>query len=223
MMINIRQVVIDDTIYPRNKVILFNINRMTDAFDAGARFPPLVIEEGTKRLVDGRHRYEMFKGKGVKKVEVIAKVYSSDADLFADAVRLNIGHGQNFDQITTRTAIIRLGEYGYSRAQIAEIVRVPAVSLEGIERGFALSEDGKPLALKSGLSHMRGQVLTQEQVAVNRQYGGPKAVFFVKQICSMLEHGMWPDRSQPFVAAMDRLVLLWGEIRTREGGKDDAA
>jgi hypothetical protein len=216
MMINTRQIVIDDTIYPRNKVIPYNINRMAAAFEAGATFPPLVIEEGTKRLVDGRHRYEMFKGKGVKKVEVIAKVYSSQADLFADAVRLNIGHGQSFDQITTRTAIIRLGEYGYSRDQIAEIVRVPAVSLERIERGFASSEDGKPLALKSGLSHMRGQVLTDEQVVVNRHYGGGKAVFFVKQICSMLETSMWPDRSEPFVAAMDRLVLLWGEIRSRE-------
>jgi hypothetical protein len=101
-----------------------------------------------------------------------------------------------------------LQEFGFQRVQIGEIVRLPPAKIEKIERGFAASEDGKPIALKSGLSHLRGEVLSQEQQEINRRYSGPKAVFHAKLLLGMIEADAWP-RSDAFIAKMDELCAAW--------------
>jgi hypothetical protein len=94
--------------------------------------------------------------------------------------------------------------------------------IEKIARGFASDADtGKPVALKGGLSHLAGQSLSSEQQQVNRHYGGPKAVFYLRQLCEMIEKDMWPRDSATFVFEMDRLVGLWSAIKS--SGKSEAA
>jgi hypothetical protein len=218
MKLAIDEIVIDDTVYPRNGMNEFTVQRLALAGEAGAKFPPLVVESGTRRLVDGRHRLEVYKRKGVNKVDVIIKKYATEADLFADAVRLNIGHGTPLDQYTIRNAVLRLEEYGYRRDQIAEVVRLPLDRIEKIERGFASTSEGHPIALKGGLSHMRGETLNAEQQKLNRRYSGGKATFHLHQLCVLIETDMWP-RSHDFQEGMEKLIALWGKI---DAGKSAA-
>lgn len=49
-------VVFDETIYPRSEWSQTTVNRYADALAAGDRFPPIVLESGTNRLLDGMHR-----------------------------------------------------------------------------------------------------------------------------------------------------------------------
>lgn len=212
MKIEIISIVVDEHLYPRAKVDAFNVQRLMHAFNSGALFPDIVVEAGTHRLVDGRHRLEVYRAKGITAVEAIEKVYPNDADLFADAVRLNIGHGAPLDQFSVRTAVARLIEYGFERAAIQEIVRLPTEHLERVVKGFASTPAGETIALKGGLRHMRGEQLTEEQVEVNRRYGGGKAEFYARQIVGLLETDMAP-RSPAFSVTMDRLVDLWLDAR----------
>lgn len=206
--VSMSKIVIDGAIYPRSSVSEFNVNRLVAALKTNAKLPPILVEAKTYRLVDGRHRYEAYKKEQLKTIEVIEKVYASEADLFADAVRCNIGHGEPLDQYTVRNAIIRLTAYGYEREQISDVVRLPLDMIEKIERGFAASQDGKPLALKGGLNHLKGQTLDPQQIEINKHYSGGKAIFYVKQICDLLENNMAPTTAG-FAAEMDRLVTLW--------------
>lgn len=50
----------DPTIYPREKWNTATIDTYVDALKAGAQFPPLILEEGTNRLLDGVHRWKMY-------------------------------------------------------------------------------------------------------------------------------------------------------------------
>jgi hypothetical protein len=212
MKLAIDEIVLDETVYPRNGVSEFNIQRLALAGEAGAKFPPIVVEAKTHRLVDGRHRLEVYKRKGITKVDVIEKKYASDADLFADAVRLNISHGTPLDQYTIRHSVLRLEQYGYTREQIAEVVRLPLERIEKIERGFASAPDGHPIALKGGLSHLHGETLNTEQQALNRRYSGGKATFHLRQLCVLIETDMWP-RSDGFAHEMERLISLWADVK----------
>lgn len=212
--IEVTDIVIDEAIYPRSAVSEFNVNRLVAALKTNAVLPPITVEGGTRRLVDGRHRYEAYRKEGLKTIEVIEKVYASEADLFADAVRCNIGHGEPLDQYTVRNAIIRLTSYGYEREQISEVVRLPTEQIERIERGFAVTQDGKPVALKGGLSYLKGRTLDPQQMEVNKHYSGGKAVFYINQLCNLLENEMAPD-TVSFAAGMDRLVDLWGKTSQR--------
>jgi hypothetical protein len=209
--IQLSKIVIDDSIYPRTAVSDFHVGRIVAALKTGVKLPPLMVEARTNRLVDGRHRFEACRREGYKTVEVIEKVYSSEADLFADAVRLNVGHGEPLDQYCVRSAIIRLTEYGYRREQISEVVRLPIDQIEKIERGFAMAQNGKPVALKGGLDHLKGRTLDPQQIEVNRHYSGSKAVFYVRKICDLLENDMAPT-TRTFIDEMDRLVALWQQV-----------
>ena len=59
--IEISAIVWDSTIYPRDKWNTSTIERYADAIKAGAQFPPVVVEQGTNRLLDGKHRTEAHK------------------------------------------------------------------------------------------------------------------------------------------------------------------
>jgi ParB-like chromosome segregation protein Spo0J len=214
MKIAIDKIVIDESIYPRNGVSALNLTRLKHALESGVRFPPITIEAKTNRLVDGRHRYELYKLCGLKTIEATEKVYKNEADLFADAVRLNISHGIPLDHYTIRNAILRLETYGYSKQAISEIVRLPAPQIEKIERGFANDESGKPLALKGGLSHLHGQTLDQQQQELNRRYSGTRATRAVQQLIGLLANDMYPPTPM-FATEMDELCQLWRNIKTK--------
>lgn len=66
----IEQVVWEPKIYPRSKWNTATIERYVDAMKAGDEFPALVLEEGTNRLLDGKHRLEAYKKGGVEQVAV---------------------------------------------------------------------------------------------------------------------------------------------------------
>jgi hypothetical protein len=59
--IAIPDVVWDPKIYPRAKWSTATIERYAEAIEAGDQFPPIVLEQGTNRLLDGKHRLEAYK------------------------------------------------------------------------------------------------------------------------------------------------------------------
>lgn len=210
----LEKIAIDETLYPRNGVSSINVSRLIHAIDSGAKLPPIIVEAGTYRLVDGRHRYEAYKHKELKTIDAIEKVYKNEADLYADAVRLNVVHGEPLDLYTIRTAIIRLTSYGYSKEEISEVVRLPVEQITKAERNFAHNEKGEPIALKGGLKHLAGQTLDTHQQEINRRYSGPKALFFVRQLLGMLGNNMHPTTSA-FADEMDALCKTWHDVKAK--------
>ena len=66
--VSISSVIWDPAIYPRQKWNTSTIERYKDAIEAGEEFPPIVLESGTNRLLDGKHRLEAYKLAGVENV-----------------------------------------------------------------------------------------------------------------------------------------------------------
>lgn len=59
--IPIGNVVFDPTIYPRVEWSQATVNRYAEAVNAGDEFPPVTLETGTNRLLDGMHRLQAHK------------------------------------------------------------------------------------------------------------------------------------------------------------------
>lgn len=91
--IPINDVVWDPSIYPRSKWSTATIDRYVDAVDAGEEFPPLVVESGSMRLLDGKHRLEAFKraGRGEVVVAVVDVPEGMSAKFYA--ATLSAKHG----------------------------------------------------------------------------------------------------------------------------------
>jgi DNA modification methylase len=60
----------DPAVYPRAKWATSTIERYAEALDAGSQFPPIVLEEGTNRLLDGKHRLEAYKKVGRTEIPI---------------------------------------------------------------------------------------------------------------------------------------------------------
>ena len=58
MKIAISEVVFDGSIYPREKPSTTVINEYADSLRSGESFPPIALEQGTNRLLDGYHRWK---------------------------------------------------------------------------------------------------------------------------------------------------------------------
>lgn len=60
----LHEIVFDETIYPRAAWSKSTVDRYADAMNSGDHFPPLILEAGTNRLLDGKHRTEAYRAIG---------------------------------------------------------------------------------------------------------------------------------------------------------------
>lgn len=59
--IPLAEVVFDQSIYPRAEWSQSTVNRYAEALQSGDEFPPIILEKGTNRLLDGMHRWQAHK------------------------------------------------------------------------------------------------------------------------------------------------------------------
>jgi len=59
--VKLEDIVWEPSIYPRDKWNTGTIEQYADVLKAGKEFPPIVLEKGTLRLLDGKHRTEAHK------------------------------------------------------------------------------------------------------------------------------------------------------------------
>ena len=214
--IPLENLIVDFTIYPRNEVSSQTVTGLVDALECGDELPPITVCKKTNRVVDGVHRLEAHKRLKHETISAILKTYKSEAELFAEAVRLNRGHGRALDSYDIKKAIARLGEYGYSKEQIGEIVRVPLAKVEDTTRGFAVAQKGgESIPLKNGLHQFAGERITKQQQQVVEHYSGMEGAYHARQLIMLLDADMW-KRTPQFIEAMDRLTVLWNDIQARE-------
>lgn len=89
----IDQVKWDPSIYPRQKWTTSTIERYVEALEAGDEFPAIILEEGTNRLLDGKHRLEAHKK--AERTEVLVTWHTIPEGMSAKryAAKLSARHG----------------------------------------------------------------------------------------------------------------------------------
>lgn len=69
-LIDISSILWDSKVYPREKWNTHTVERYAEAMEAGDKFPPIILEEGTNRLLDGKHRCLAYEKAGIQTVPV---------------------------------------------------------------------------------------------------------------------------------------------------------
>lgn len=215
MKAKLTDLVFDFELYPRNDISQSHVTALCNAIERGDELPPIIVERKSMRVVDGFHRGKAYKRLKIENVEVEARAYKSDADLYADAVRRNIGHGRAFDPFDRRRAVLRLQEFGFQRAEISEIIRIPAAKLGAIVQQTA-TRSGRIVILKHGLiRELQGRTLTKGQALANDQWSGYQPAYHVHQLVRLLEAGISPI-TPAFIEGMDRLCELWAAAKKQK-------
>lgn len=125
----ISDLVFDWRLYPRKEVDHQTVvQHYVKALEAGAVFPTVKVGlfKGKKTIVDGLHRVRAHTQLKRDYVDCSTLPFESEAELFAEAVRLNSSHGKRFSDIELKENIKRLKQYKFNVRDIVALVHVPA-------------------------------------------------------------------------------------------------
>lgn len=124
----IEDLVFDWRLYPRKQIDQQVVENYARALRAGSVFPSVKVGlfNGRKILVDGVHRVSSRKLLKIGYVDCSILPFHSEAELFAEAVRLNSSHGKAFCEIELKENIKRLQKYKFDTNDIVAICHLPA-------------------------------------------------------------------------------------------------
>jgi hypothetical protein len=191
---------------------------MRASFKAGHEFPPIVVERDTGRIIDGAHRFEMYRAEGVAEVECIEKTYRTEADAFLDCVRYNATHGRTLTSYDRTHCAIRAEELKILPAQLASAMAMTTDAVGALvatrvgKLRAATSAAGVLVPLKRTIQHMAGKSLTRAQEDVNGKLSGAAQSFYVNQIVMLIEQGLLNREDERLIAKLRRLRELLADL-----------
>lgn len=195
----------DLTIYPRAQVDPYHVNELVEAYKSGSPIPPPLVERTTHRIVDGYHRIAAWqKLEGVDAtIDVLEKVYATEADLIEEAILLNAAHGRALSVYDKARSIAIAKEAGISRERIATALHI---TRERVDELLLTRFSGDGEVLKRTTVHFAGRQMTPAQVEYNRgPAGGMDQLFYINQVVSLIEADAVDWSRDRVVAAMKRL------------------
>jgi ParB-like chromosome segregation protein Spo0J len=114
----------DLSLYPRRHIDSSHVNDLTRVLQAGGEFDfPPVVDEASKRIVDGFHRVRAAIKVGREEIEVDMRQYDNEAALLEDAIQPNAKHGLKLSSTDQTRSILLLDEHNISDEGIAKIMQ----------------------------------------------------------------------------------------------------
>lgn len=117
--------------YPRGEESESHVSSLAEALYAGANLPPIVVCKKTHRVVDGQHRlHAHVKVYGEDcSIPCILRLYASEEDLFADALRENAKHGLRLGRADLERCVALAGKLRITPEKLAPLLQVTAKTL----------------------------------------------------------------------------------------------
>jgi ParB-like chromosome segregation protein Spo0J len=159
MTIPVSKIVFDKELYPRNDYYWQTAYEYSESMKLGKKFPPIVVAkfENNLILVDGKHRLEAYKTLKTKnvKAEIIFGL-KNKAEIFEEAIKRNITHGQKLAIQERLYCAIKLADWGYTQVEVSTLVNIsPKKITELMGRKLVSSVTGEQIILKKDIEHIK--------------------------------------------------------------------
>lgn len=206
----VSELLLDYDLYPRERIEPYNVNQMVEALRSGRELPPVVIDRKSKRVVDGFHRvraYRKLYGPDAK-IPVALKDYKDDAEMFADAVRLNANHGRQLSTYDRARCIAKAEALKLEPQVISSMLNMTVERIGEMKAQRFATYKMEPRVLKRTTAHLAGRELTDDEAAYNVKAGGMHQTFYINQVICMLEADTVNWQNQKVVNGLKRLCDL---------------
>lgn len=215
--LKLSELVFDFDLYPRAEVDSHHVSVLRAADQAGAVFPPYVIDAASKRVIDGFHR-----GKKDRlehgpdcEVECIAKTYRNEGEMFLDAMRYNAAHGRALTMYDRARCALRCRKFKLAITAIASALGMTPAALKAIGEGRTASvrsakdaDEGHEVALKRTIAHMSGRTITSEQQEANGKLSGMQQAFYANQLIILIESNLLDTENKELMIRLEKLAEL---------------
>lgn len=222
------QCVVDMTIYPRESVDAQHVSELARAVESGAELPPIVLCKNSKRVVDGVHRLRAYKKLfgDEHAVKAVFKNYSSDREMFIDAMRYNAIHGKRLTHSDRQHCLTVADRFRIGTKSLADALQVAPGhlgALSGSSRGN-LVVVSKPRGTSAGSSFKKTKrwagegrtfldAVPQEQRKTIQDETDvrQRAIELAGSLCAMLGNGMVDFKDEEVSKVFSRLKFLLSE------------
>jgi hypothetical protein len=196
----------DFNFYPRHSVDDYCVVDYAKAMEAGAIFPPVIVEKKSLRIVDGwkRTRAALKHGGDGAEIEVEFRTYKNDGEMLLDAISLNTVHGQRIERYDLQRCAILGDQFGLSAEKLAAAMHVTPEHLEKIRGKLRSTRSGDVIANKQ-VGQELPLVITVRQAEGIKRAGGGNQVFFVNQVINLIENNLLDTENERL---MERLAHL---------------
>lgn len=192
-LLKLKQVKIDEEVYPRDRVDFFTVARYINAANSGAEFPPITVAnfEGKYLLVDGGHRLETFRK--TKQTHIQAEVLENltKKQIYLEAIKRNGAHGKQFTTYETTKIIMKLKAWKLDDEAISKLVRIPATRIESFvaERMTRITDTKENIALKRAFTHLSDSDvrLSDEVEQTQRNFAGMGQEHLLQEVITLFQ------------------------------------
>jgi ParB-like chromosome segregation protein Spo0J len=119
---------LDAELWPRSKEDKETVDQYAEIFE---ELPPITIQKGTGKPIDGWHRFYAASKLGLNEVQV-EELDVLDSLLFAEAVKRNLKHGVPLKGPDRERAILRLVKQGFTEQQVADSLGCSRMSVHRV-------------------------------------------------------------------------------------------
>jgi len=158
--IKLKDLVFDNNFYPRATRDWMKVYDYMTSIEAGVKMPPItvILRKDKYLVIDGWHRSEAVRKLKHKSIKTEVLKGLSDKQIFIEAVKRNITHGQPFSPYDKRNIVIKLQEFKFNPIEISNIVHIPATKLTRfISSNLVSSMTGESIVTKSPLDNLTEQ------------------------------------------------------------------
>lgn len=212
--LKLSELVLDYELYPRSEVSDTHVRRLADVIRSGKKLPPIVVQEGTYRTIDGFHRIKAYKICKIEDVQCDI-IKCNDVEAYKLAVEYNNSHGRPFTPFDYQRIILKFDKLGISRDNVADLLNIRLDKIKEIKKSYAVNSGGELIPLKKSIIHMAGRRLTKQQEEVNDDLSGMPVSFWVSQLTKILQSNLWEHGNEELNNKMDALCDLWEKVKDK--------
>jgi len=185
------ELVFDWNLWPRHKAEVLdatNLNQLRDALRAGMRFPPVVVDASSLRIVDGFHRtravLDVFGEEG--EIDAEMRSYKKDEEMFLEAGALN-NHGLKLGPLDRAYFILKARKMKIPPEAIAIALGMDAKKMkEFIAKRSARTKNGEIIPLPAGAQNLAGLTLDAAEEHFVRTSTGCMPEMYISMLLNAL-------------------------------------
>jgi len=208
MTVQVSELAFDYLIYPRHAIDSHHVREFADTMRAGTEFPSIVVENKTRRIVDGFHRVKATQsvyGDNAT-ITAILRNYPTDKALFLDAAHINSAHGKRLASFDISHCLQIAHRLKIKDEEMAITLSISVDRLAKVQlTKTAFGPNGQPFPIRRSIGHVGQQRLTKKQYAGADLMGGQSQVYCVNQVINAIEYNLCPMNNPHF---LERLEVL---------------
>lgn len=135
----------DFNLYPRTKIVAFNVTSIKRSLEAGFSIPPIVADRKTRLVTDGFNRCQAVENLygAEAEIEVEWRDYENRAAMFEDAMLLNSTHGEKLTPLDQAHCIQLATQLRIQKDRLAACLHAKPEFIDSLKhRKIAMGADG---------------------------------------------------------------------------------